>query len=71
MVLEKSLKKYGEDGYRIWKEINAKKALTLSNLIKKYGEEEGILRYNKYCEKLRGKRTLEYFIDKYGHECGE
>jgi hypothetical protein len=43
----------------------------LSNFIKKYGEEEGTTRYNKYCEKLRGKRTLEYFINKYGNECGE
>jgi hypothetical protein len=43
----------------------------LSNFIKKYGEEEGTTRYNKHCEKLRGKRTLQYFINKYGNECGE
>ena len=63
--LEKCLQKYGENGYLIWKETNSKKARTLANFIKKYGENEGIIRYNKHCEKLRGKRTLEYFINKF------
>lgn len=70
-TLEKCLQKYGEDGYKIWNEIYDKVGTSLTKFIKRHGEDEGLIRYNNFCEKLRGKRTLEYFINKYGNECGE
>jgi len=44
--------------------INSKKGQTLENMIKKYGEEEGTVRYNKKCYCT----TREALILKYGSE---
>ena len=41
------IEKYGEEKTN---EINSKKRLSLTNFIKKYGEEEGKVRWKKYCE---------------------
>jgi group I intron endonuclease len=43
--------------------------------IEKFGEEEGIKIYEKYCEKLRktngkGRKRIDLFIEKYGEEEG-
>ena len=42
--------------------------ITLENLIKKYGEVEGTVRYNNFVEK--SKHTKEKFIEKYGEVDG-
>jgi len=52
--------KYGMslDEYNIY---NKSRAVTLENLIKKYGEDEGRTKYNKYCERQAFTNTIEYF----------
>lgn len=41
---------------------------TLANMVERYGEKEGTLRYNQYREKnkLRSNRRMEYWISKCG-----
>ena len=62
--------KYGWDE-NDFKQFNKSRAVTLKNMISKYGEEEGTKSFNDYCEKQRTNgNTLEYFIAKYGEEGG-
>lgn len=65
--------KYGEsEGLRIWNEHKKKTAsISLPNLIRIYGLEKGTKLYNERCVKMRGKRTLEYFMNKYGEDEGK
>lgn len=51
-------------------EYNKSRAITIENMIKRYGEEEGIKRFNEYVDKQRYTNTLEYFINTYGEEEG-
>lgn len=54
-----------------WEEYNSSRAVTLENLIAKYGEMEGSQRFKSYCDKQRkAGNTLEYFAEKYGIEEG-
>jgi hypothetical protein len=62
--------KHGWDEAR-FKEFNRSRAVTLKNMIKKYGEEEGKKAFDEYVkkQKVNGK-TLEWFIEKLGEEEG-
>lgn len=52
-------------------EYNVSRGVTIKNLIKKYGEEDGTKRFVEYCEKQRKNgNTLEYFVEKLGEEDG-
>lgn len=53
------------------KAFHATRACTKDNFIKRYGEEDGVKRWNEYCakESYAGNK-LEYFIEKYGEEAG-
>lgn len=62
-------KKYGMTK-KEFKEYNLSRAITLQNQIKKYGEEEGLKRYQEYCNKQRYSCSPNYFIEKYGIEDG-
>ena len=42
------------------------KAVTKENFIKRYGEEEGLKRWESYCERQSKTNTLEYKKEKYG-----
>jgi hypothetical protein len=54
-----------------WSDYNKRRAVTLANLVAKYGEEEGTKRWNTYCEKQRtAGNTIEYFIEKLGEVAG-
>lgn len=67
---EYKAKKYGmtEDEF---KEYNKSRAVTKDNLIKRHGEEEGLKKWNDYCERQSyAGCKLEYFIEKYGEEEG-
>ena len=61
--------KYTEYGFElpngIVETVNKKKAITLKNCIEKYGEVEGKLVYEKYCQKQSYKNTFEYKKEKY------
>lgn len=51
--------KYGMslDEYNLY---NKSRAVTLENLIKKYGEDEGKIKYNNYCKRQAFTNTIEY-----------
>lgn len=69
-TLEYKAKLHGwrEEDYN---KFNKSRAITLDNLIQKYGEEEGTSRFNDYCEKQKiAGNSLEYFIDLLGEEAG-
>jgi hypothetical protein len=51
-------------------EYNANRATTLKKCIDRYGEEEGLNRWQSYCDKQAYSNTKEYFIEKYGKELG-
>lgn len=51
--------------------FNQSRAVTLNNMIRRYGEEEGTKRFNNYKNKQSYVGCkLEYFIEKYGEEEG-
>jgi very-short-patch-repair endonuclease len=54
-----------------WREFNASRAITLKNLIKRYGLQDGTLRFEHYC-KLQRKvgKTLDWYIETYGEADG-
>lgn len=61
------VEKYGEERAR---EINRSKSQTLENLIKKYGEEEGLTKWKRYINNKRSgfsKMSQDFFkkLDKY------
>lgn len=51
---------------KIIEEISSSKAVTLENLIKKYGQEIGEKKYKIYCEKQAFSNSLDYKKEKYG-----
>ena len=51
-----------------FKKYNKSRAVTLKNLIKKYGEEEGNKRWNDYIEQQKLTKSLEYMVEKFGIE---
>lgn len=63
-TLEGKKKKYGwtEEEFR---QYNARRAVTLENLQNKYGEEEGLKRFNIYREKQAHTNTKEYLGERY------
>lgn len=58
-------KKYGmtQDEFDAY---NKSRAVTLDNLINRYGEIEGHIRWDEYCNRQRYTTTKQYFIEKYG-----
>lgn len=51
-------------------EYNKSRAVTLDNMIKRYGIQKGLFNWNQYVERQRYTCTLEYFIEKYGDTIG-
>ena len=49
-------------------EYNASRAVTKENLIKRWGEEEGIKKWNNYVESQILTKSKSYVIDKYGED---
>jgi len=47
-------------------EVSKKRAITLENLIDKYGEDEGKIRWDSYRKKQAKSNTFEYKQKKYG-----
>ena len=54
-----------------YEEFNKKRACTVENFIARYGEEEGLAKWNEYVNRQRYTTTKEYFIKTYGEEEGE
>ena len=61
--------KYGWT-YEQFNEFNKSRAVTIDNMIKKYGEEDGLKKFNEYIDRQRFTNTKEYFITTYGEEKG-
>ena len=61
--------KYGMT-YEEYDEYNKSRAVTLDNMIKRYGVQDGLFHWNQYVERQRYTCTLEYFIEKYGDTIG-
>lgn len=56
---------------RDWEDYNSSRAITKKNLIKKYGEKDGLKRWDSYKNKQRrAGNTLDWFQEKYGDEVG-
>jgi very-short-patch-repair endonuclease len=55
-----------EDAERLSKEWNESRAITESNFISKYGQAEGVARWNSYREKQAHSNTFEYKKKRYG-----
>lgn len=49
-----------------WTEFNKSRAITLNNLVKKYGSEIGLIKWEEYCDKQKITKSKEYVIKKYG-----
>lgn len=64
--LEKFIEKYGDDGYKKYRERYETHAynLTIDGFIQRYGQEDGEKRYKKYC--LDRSTSLEKYIERYG-----
>jgi hypothetical protein len=59
-------KKHGWDKTK-FDEFNLSRAVTLQNLIKKHGEENGTAKWKEYCDRQAyAGCKLEYFVEKYG-----
>jgi hypothetical protein len=50
--------------------FNSSRAVTLVNMVSKYGEKDGIKKWEDYCERQAYTNTKVYFIEKYGIEIG-
>ena len=59
--------KYGwtEDQF---KEYNKSRAVTLKNLIKRHGEEEGKTMWDRYCERQSETKSWDYMVRTFGEE---
>ena len=53
-----------------FKQYNNSRAITLENMIKKYGEKEGTRVFREYREKQRYKKSKQRYIDEFGEEQG-
>lgn len=60
---------YGWDK-QTFDDYNKSRAVTKENLVKKYGKDIGIHRWNEYLQKQHYSKTLDYLIEKYGEEKG-
>lgn len=59
---------YSEEEYK--KLASMTVAVTEKSMIRKWGKNEGLKRWKKYCNKHRYIASKKYFIDKYGKEEG-
>lgn len=51
-------------------DYNKSRSVTLENLIKRHGEEPGLIIWKKYCDRQKYTTSVEYFIEKHGFETG-
>jgi hypothetical protein len=53
-----------------FKEYNDSRSQTLKKMIERHGEAEGIIKWEKYCDRQSYTNTKSYFIQKYGEDLG-
>lgn len=59
--------KYGWDKKK-FDEFNKSRGVTLKNLIKKHGKEQGLIRFQSYCDRQSETSTYEYLLNKFGKQ---
>lgn len=65
------INKYGiDEGLRLWEEHKTKICNTLEKYIIRYGEIEGLNKWNKRIESHKGKCSLDWFVQKFGDQVG-
>jgi len=47
-------------------EYNLSRSATLENMIKRHGEELGLIKWNEYCDRQKYTKSKDYLVDKYG-----
>lgn len=63
--------KYGlEKGEEIYNDIQKKKVITLEKCIDRYGEEEGVTRYEEWKKSQKNKNLLSSYIERHGYDMG-
>lgn len=51
-----------------FKKYNESRAVTLENLIRRHGGEEGLKKWKSYCERQSKTKTKDYILSTYGEE---
>ena len=54
-----------------YEDLKKRSATSRDNYIKKYGEEEGIKKWEIICKSRKGRNTLKDYITRYGEEVGK
>jgi len=49
-------------------EYNSSRAVTVENLVKRWGLEKGVAKWEEYCEKQKITKSQEYVVERYGQE---
>ena len=49
-----------------WAQYNKNRSMTKENMISRYGEVEGLAKWNEYTERQRYTNTKEYYVEKFG-----
>lgn len=60
------IERFGADGERLWKESQAKKAITLESMTLRYGTEEGKRRFEQWLKDV--SPTVDNYIKWYGND---
>ena len=66
-TFEYKQEKYGWDK-ETFDKFNASRAITKENLIKKYGENIGLIKWNDYVNKQKITKSFEYMVNKFGYD---
>lgn len=49
-------------------EFNQSRAVTLKNMVKRYGEEEGRKKWDGYCKRQSETKSWDYMVEKFGEQ---
>ena len=66
-TFEYKQKKYGWNKEQ-FDEYNSDRAVTLENLVRRHGEEEGLKKWKKYCSRQSLTKSRQYVVETYGEE---
>ena len=54
-----------------WAQYNKNRSMTKENMVSRYGEVEGLAKWNEYTERQRYTNTKEYYVEKFGENWEE
>ena len=54
-----------------WDQYNKNRSMTKENMISRYGEVEGLAKWNEYTERQRYTNMKEYYVEKFGENWEE